>query len=61
MRVPLAVVTLLVLFLPVGALSADPIPLPRSMELEGLHAYGEKILSAGETIRFRVSSTVPSG
>jgi hypothetical protein len=29
------------------------------MNLEGLHAYAEKILPAGEVIHFRVSSTVP--
>ncbi len=39
--------------------TADPDPLPRAMPLEGLHAYAEKILSAGDTIHFRVSSTVP--
>ena len=33
--------------------------LPRPLELEGLHAYAEKILTAGETIHFRVSSSVP--
>ncbi|MFV1966062.1 MAG: N,N-dimethylformamidase beta subunit family domain-containing protein [Pirellulaceae bacterium] len=39
--------------------AADPIPMPRPLELEGLHAYAEKIITAGETIHFRVSSTVP--
>ena len=42
-----------------AAAAADPDPLPRAMPLEGLHAYAEKILSAGDTIHFRVSSTVP--
>ena len=31
--------------------------LPRPMELAGLHAYAEKIVSAGDQIHFRVSST----
>jgi hypothetical protein len=35
------------------------IPLPRPLPLDGLHAYAEKIVAAGESIRFRVSSTVP--
>ena len=39
--------------------AAQQVPLPRALELEGLHAYAEKIISAGETIHFRVSSTVP--
>ena len=39
--------------------AADQVPLPRAMQLDGLHAYAEKIISAGETIHFRVSSTVP--
>ncbi len=42
-----------------GVLPAEITPLPRAMELEGLHAYADKIVAAGETIRFRVSSTVP--
>ena len=33
--------------------------MPRPLELEGLHAYAEKIIPAGRTIHFRVSSTVP--
>jgi len=35
--------------------------MPRALELQGLHAYAEKIMAAGETVRFRVSSTVPYG
>jgi len=42
-----------------GVLAAGAAPLPRAVELEGLHAYAEKIVAAGDTIRFRVSSTVP--
>ncbi len=42
-----------------AASAAEPIPMPRAMQLDGLHAYSEKILTAGDTIRFRVSSTVP--
>ncbi len=42
-----------------GVLAAGAAPLPRALELEGLHAYAEKIVAAGDTIRFRVSSTVP--
>ena len=34
-------------------------PMPRPIELEGLHAYAEKSIAAGEMIPFRVSSTVP--
>jgi hypothetical protein len=33
--------------------------MPRALELEGLHAYAEKTVTAGDTIRFRVSGTVP--
>ena len=42
-----------------ATLAADPVPLPRASDLEGLHAYAEKIVSAGDTIHFRVSSTIP--
>jgi hypothetical protein len=35
------------------------IPPHRPLELAGLHAYAEKSVAAGGTIRFRVSSTVP--
>ncbi len=38
--------------------AADPIPLPRPLPLDGLHAYCEKIITAGETLHVRVSSTV---
>ncbi|MBC8874769.1 MAG: LamG domain-containing protein, partial [Planctomycetes bacterium] len=38
---------------------SEPNSLPRPLELVGLHAYADKILCAGETIHFRVSSTVP--
>ncbi len=41
------------------ALPAEEVSLPRPLELVGLHAYAEKIIAAGETIHFRVSSTVP--
>ena len=41
------------------ASAADRLPLPRDLELAGLHAYAEKTVTAGETIHFRVSSTVP--
>ena len=33
--------------------------MPRALELAGLHAYAEKVVTAGETIHFRTSSTVP--
>lgn len=38
--------------------ASDSVSLPRAQDLVGLHAYAEKIVSAGETIHFRVSSTV---
>jgi len=41
------------------ACAAEPGPLPRALELDGLHAYAEKAVTAGDTIHFRVSSTVP--
>ena len=44
---------------PSAVLGDEPIELPRPMELEGLHAYAEKIIAAGDVIHFRVSSTVP--
>ena len=43
----------------VDAAAADLVPLPRAMPLEGLHAYAEQSISAGETLHLRVSSTVP--
>lgn len=43
-----------------GAVRAgESLPLPRALPLDGLHAYSEKVITAGETIHFRVSSTVP--
>jgi hypothetical protein len=42
---------------PVGA--ADAIPPHRPLELAGLHAYAEKSVTPGQTMHFRVSSTVP--
>lgn len=39
--------------------AADSGPLPKPMPLDGLHAYTEKIIAAGETLHVRVSSTVP--
>jgi N,N-dimethylformamidase len=39
--------------------SAAAIPPHRALELSGLHAYAQKSIAAGETLRFRVSSTVP--
>jgi hypothetical protein len=41
------------------SLAADTGPLPRPMPLDGLHAYTEKIVTAGDTLHVRVSSTVP--
>ena len=42
------------------SVSATEAPtLPKALRLEGLHAYAEKSVSAGETVHFRVSSTVP--
>lgn len=43
----------------VAASAAESVPLPRPMQLDGLHAYAEKIVTAGEPIHIRVSSTVP--
>jgi hypothetical protein len=34
-------------------------PLPKPLPLIGLHAYAEKSVTAGDTIHFRTSSTVP--
>jgi len=42
-----------------SCVSGADAPRPRAMPLAGLHAYAEKTVSAGETIHFRVSSTVP--
>ena len=39
--------------------AAESIPMPRPLELAGLHAYAEKTVTAGKTIHFRTSSTVP--
>ncbi|MCU0874387.1 MAG: hypothetical protein MUE50_18795 [Pirellulaceae bacterium] len=52
------VLTVLGPFMADAVAAAEPVPLPRGLELAGLHAYAEKIVTAGETIRFRVSSTV---
>ncbi len=53
------ILAVLLLFAGGIAACADEHPLPRAMALEGLHAYAGKTVAAGETIRFRVSSTVP--
>ncbi len=43
-----------------NAFAADePVALPRALALDGLHAYAEKVVTAGDTLHFRVSSTVP--
>ena len=59
MKIPTYTVIVLALLMAGAADSSQPIPIPRPLELDGLHAYTEKILTAGETIHFRVSSTVP--
>ena len=41
------------------ACADDPIPPHRPVQLDGLHAYAQKSIAAGETLRFRISSTVP--
>ncbi|NUQ61393.1 MAG: LamG domain-containing protein [Pirellulales bacterium] len=33
--------------------------MPRALDLPGLHAYAEKVVTAGQTLHFRTSSTVP--
>lgn len=38
---------------------AEPVSRSRGLQLAGLHAYAEKIVTAGETIHFHTSSTVP--
>jgi hypothetical protein len=53
------VLTVLGLFMADAVAAAEPVPLPRGLELAGLHAYAEKIVTAGQTMHFRVSSTVP--
>lgn len=59
MKAPLYVSALAADLLSAGT-SAQPAPsLPRPLALTGLHAYAEHSIRAGETIRFRVSSTVP--
>ena len=50
---------LLSVFFADGAAGLDEIPQPRRLELDGLHAYAEKIITAGETLHIRVSSTLP--
>ena len=37
----------------------DAIPPHQSLDLPGLHAYAEKSIPAGDTIHFRISSTLP--
>ncbi len=44
---------------PAIACAAEHSPVPRAMQLQGLHAYSEKIISAGDTLHLRVSSTAP--
>lgn len=59
MRRPLLIFIVLGLFTSAIARGAGPTAMPRPLELDGLHAYAEKIVTAGETIHFRVSSTEP--
>ena len=59
MKVQLVALPLLILSMSPAASPDELIPAPRPLELQGLHAYAEKTITAGETIHFRVSSTVP--
>ncbi|MHB0956986.1 MAG: N,N-dimethylformamidase beta subunit family domain-containing protein [Pirellulaceae bacterium] len=58
MRAITRILTMLGLFT-ANVTAGNETVLPRAMPLEGLHAYAEKIVSAGDTIHFRVTSTVP--
>ncbi len=42
-----------------GASSYRTIPPHRAVALDGIHAYAQKSIAAGETVQFRVSSTIP--
>lgn len=42
-----------------GAPPSAPLPPHRPIDVPGLHAYADHSVAAGETIRFRASSTVP--
>lgn len=39
--------------------AADTHALPRAVDVPGVHSYAEKIICAGDMIRFRTSATVP--
>ncbi len=58
MKTASLILILLGLCVTVGA-AAEPSALPRPLELVGLHAYAEKTVTAGQTIHFRTSSSVP--
>ncbi len=45
------------LFVTFVAAADESMPRPRPMPLDGLHAYAEKIVTAGESLHVRVSST----
>src|SRR3990172_9944559 len=59
MRTTFLVSILTALLAPPAAFADESIPLPRPLELDGLHAYAEKIIAAGQTLHVRVSSTAP--
>ena len=42
-----------------SSLSSSQIPPQRQLDLPGLHSYAERSVTAGETIHFRTSSSVP--
>ncbi|MHC4402589.1 MAG: LamG-like jellyroll fold domain-containing protein [Planctomycetota bacterium] len=59
MKRPITLQPLAIVLAACGAIGAEPTGFPRPLELEGLHAYAEKIVHSGDVIHFRVSSTVP--
>jgi len=56
---PIALLFLLAIVIVSRSAAGESVPMPRTLELDGLHAYAEKIVAAGETLHFRVSSSVP--
>ena len=39
--------------------ASEKVPLPRALDVPGVHSYAQKIIAAGDTLQFRTSATVP--
>lgn len=39
--------------------AAETTPLPQSLDVPGVHSYAQKIVTAGDTLQFRTSATLP--